>query len=205
MVSCFVLLVVAKYSYPRRFANFITLPLNDKFLSVRGKEDAVYHPFNLLFFTIQVISVSILIFLLFRTYNPLEVQRNQWLFVQIITCYFIFICIKYTIEKIIANVFSIDLLMDHYLYHKLTYRNYVGLFVFVGDLLFLYVFNATSTSLLIFTIGILLLNAIALFFVYKKNGKIIVSHFLHFILYLCALEISPYIILYKLFFSGDNI
>jgi len=196
---------VAKYSYPRRFANFISLPLNDKFLSVRRKEDAIYHPFNLLFFTIQVISVSILIFLLFRTYHPLEVQRNPWLFVQIITGYFIFICIKYTVEKIIANIFSIDQLMDQYLYHKLTYRNYVSLFVFVGDLIFLYVFNPTPTSLLVFTFGILLLNALALFFVYKKNGKIIASHFLHFILYLCALEISPYIILYKLFFSGDNI
>ncbi len=194
------LLAVAKYSYPRRFEEFVLLPLSDKYLTVRGKDDAVYHPFNIILFTIQVICVSIFIFLLFRAYKPMEIQTNHWLFVQILTGYTIFVFIKLSIEKMLANIFSIDGLIDQYLYQKLSHRNFLGLLLFLGNLFFLYVVNTSQMSLLIFAIVILLLNTIALFYSYKKNGKLIATNFFHFILYLCALEISPYIILYKLFF-----
>lgn len=205
LVSCFVLLVIAKYYYPRRFEEFMLLPLSDKYLTVRGKEDAIYHPFNIILFIIQVVCVSIFIYLLFKVYNPLETQKNQWLFIQICTGYTIFVLIKLSIEKMLANIFSIDSLIDQYLYQKLSHRNFLGLILFLGNLFFLYVFQVNQTSLLVFVISILLLNTIALFYSYKKSRKLIASNFFHFILYLCALEISPYIILYKLFFTEGSI
>lgn len=200
LVGCFLLLAVAKYFYPRRFDEFILLPLSDKYLTVRGKDDAVYHPFNIMLFVIQSVCVSIFIYLLFQAYNPVETEKNNWLFVQIYSGYTIFVLIKFSIEKIIANVFSIDSIIDQYLYQKLSHRNFLALLLFLANLFFLYIFYGTRMSLLIFGIAILLFNAIALFYSYKKNGNLITSNFFHFILYLCALEIAPYIILYKMFF-----
>ncbi len=200
LVGCFVLLAVAKYSYPRRFGEFILLPLNDKYFNIRGREDALYHPFNIILFAIQVVCVSVFIYLLFLAFKPIEIQGNDWLFVQIFAGYIIFVCIKLSIEKIVANIFSMDSLIDQYLHQKLGHRNFLGLVLFAGILFFLYVFGPSRVAMLFFAIGIVIINAIALIFSYKKHRKVIASNFLHFILYLCALEISPYIILYKLFF-----
>lgn len=205
LVGCFLLLAVAKYFYPKRFDEFVLMPLSNKYLSVYGKDDAIYHPFSMILFVVQVVCVSIFIYLLFEAFNPTEAQKNPWLFVQIATGYATFVLIKLSIEKIVANIFSMDVIIDQYLHQKLSHRNFLALLIFLGNLFFLYFYPGTSFSLLIFALTILLFNTIALISSYKKNGNLVVSNFFHFIVYLCALEISPYIILYKVFFTEVSI
>src|SRR5690554_1555281 len=205
LVGCFLLLSASKYFFPQRFEEFIQLPLSDRYLSVRGKDDAVSHPFNVMLFVIQLVCVSIFIFLLIESFNPTVVERNQWLFVQILTGYSVFVLVKFLVEKIIAAILSIDAIIDHYLYHKLSHRNFLALLIFLGNLFFIYIVSPNQNILLLFGFAILFLNAIALFYSYKKYRNLIASNFFHFILYLCALEIAPYIILYKVIFIGDDI
>jgi hypothetical protein len=150
-------------------------------------------------FAAQILCVSIFVFLLFKVFNPSEIEGNEWLFLQICTAYSVFVLIKFSLEKIVANIFSMDALINNYLYQKLSYRNFLGILFFAGNLFFLYVYPPTATGLIIFGGCLLALNAIALLYSYKKNGKLILGNFFYFILYLCALEISPYIILYKSF------
>lgn len=199
LLASFVLLALAKYIYPKRFHEFSLLPLTNQYFFVHGKNDALGHPFNIMLFTVQVLCVSIFIFLFFQVFNPSEAQNNKWLFLQICTAYCVFVLIKYSLEKMVANIFSIDDAINNYLYQKLSYRNFLGILFFVGNLFFLYIFRPTALALLFFGAGILVLNAIALLYSYKKNGKLILHNFFYFILYLCALEIAPYIILYKTF------
>ncbi|WGF93226.1 DUF4271 domain-containing protein [Aequorivita marisscotiae] len=197
LLGCFVFYAVAKYYYPRRFHEFSLLPLTNQYFFVHGKNDELTHPFNMILFATQIVCVSLFIFLLFNTFNPELVKNNDWLFIQICTAYTTFILIKFAIEKIVANIFSIDDLINNYLYQKLSYRNFLGIFFFAGNLFFLYMYPPTPMSLILFGGFALLLNATALLYSYKKNGKLIFRNFFYFILYLCALEISPYIILYK--------
>jgi hypothetical protein len=199
LVACFVLYAMSKYFYPKRFHEFSLLPITNQYFFVHGKNDELNHPFNMLLFVAQIVSVSIFAYLLFTVFNPSEVQQNKWLFIQICTAYSVFVLIKFSMEKIIANVFSLDELINNYLYQKLSYRNFLGILFFLGNLFFLYIQAPTVTTILIFCGCILALNAIALLYSYNKNGNIIIGNFFYFILYLCALEISPYIILYKLF------
>ncbi|MCG2417993.1 DUF4271 domain-containing protein [Aequorivita sp. F47161] len=197
LLGCFVLYALAKYYYPRRFNEFSLLPLTNQYFFVHGKNDELNHPFNMILFVAQIICVSIFIFLLFKVFNPELVKSNDWLFIQIGTAYSMFILIKFTFEKIVANIFSMDELINNYLYQKLSYRNFLGIFFFVGNLIFLYIYSPTPIAMIVFGVIALLLNAIALLYSYKKNGKLIFRNFFYFILYLCTLEISPYIILYK--------
>ncbi len=197
LVCCFVLLAFAKYLYPKRFEEFILLPITNKYFLVQGRNDEIQHPFNILLFASQVISVSLFIYLIIKKINPELPKNNPWLFVQICTGYVVFVFIKFSIEKIIGAIFSIDSLINSYLYHKLSYRNLMAILFFVVNLVFFYVMDPSLNLLFIFVSVILLLNGIALFYSYKTNGNVILSNFFYFILYLCALEISPYIILYK--------
>lgn len=199
LVACFILYALAKYFYPKRFHEFSMLPITNQYFFVHGKNDELNHPFNIMLFAAQILCVSIFVFLLFKVFNPSEIESNEWLFLQICTAYSVFVLIKFSLEKIVANIFSMDALINNYLYQKLSYRNFLGILFFAGNLFFLYVYPPTATGLLIFGGCLLALNAIALLYSYKKNGKLILGNFFYFILYLCALEISPYIILYKSF------
>jgi len=199
LVACFVLFALSKYFYPKRFHEFSLLPITNQYFFVHGKNDELNHPFNMMLFVVQIICVSIFVFLLFKVINPSEIQKNEWLFLQICTAYSVFILIKFSLEKIVGNIFSIDVLINNYLYQKLSYRNFLGILFFLGNLFFLYIYSPTAIALFIFGGSVLALNAIALLYSYKKNGKLIFSNFFYFILYLCALEIAPYIILYKMF------
>ncbi len=197
--GCFVLFALSKYFYPKRFHEFLLLPITNQYFFVHGKNDELNHPFNMLLFVAQIISVSIFVFLLFEVFNPTKVKQNEWLFIQICTAYTAFILIKYSLEKIVGTIFSLDEMINQYLYQKLSYRNFLGILFFISNLFFLYIVTPTATTLLVFSCCIVLLNAIALLYSYKKSGNLILRNFFYFILYLCALEISPYIILYKTF------
>ena len=101
------------------------------------------------------------------------------------------------IEKMIGSIFNMESTIDKYLYQKLSYRNFLAVLVFVANLIVLYVLEPTKILLVSIGIGILILNGITLFYSYKTNRNLIFRQLFYFILYLCALEISPYIILYK--------
>ena len=197
MVGCLILLALAKYFYPKRFQEFVMLALTNKYFLVQGKNDEIRHPFNVLLFGIQIISVSLFIYLLIKTYNPNLTANNSWLFIQICTAYSVFVLVKFSIEKLIGAIFSIESLVNGYLYQKLSYRNWLAMVFFLGNLVFYYAFKPTINILIVFLGVVILFNLVALFYSYKSNRNLILSHYFYFILYLCALEISPYLILYK--------
>src|SRR5690606_14123622 len=118
---------LSRYFYPKRFYEFSLLPITNQYFFVHGKNDELNHPFNLMLFAAQILSVSIFAHLLFQVFDPTEVEQNRWLFLQICTAYSIFILIKFSLEKIVANIFSLDEIINNYLYQKLSYRNFLGI------------------------------------------------------------------------------
>jgi hypothetical protein len=198
LVGCVLLFSAAKLFYPRRFQEFIMLPLTNKYFLVQGRSEQIQHPFNLLLFAAQIILACLFIFITIKGFQPELIKENSWLFVQICTGYAGFIFIKFCIEKIIGAIFSIDVLINSYLYQKLTYRNLLAIVFFAACLLLSRVAEPSKPLLLVVAAVVILCNCIALFYSYKTNGRLILSNFFYFILYLCALEISPYIILYKI-------
>ena len=197
LVGCFLIFTFVKYLYPRRFDEFVMLPFNNKYFYVQGKNDALKHPFNLLLFVSQVLSVSLLFFFLLNHNNREISQANPWLFVRICAAYSLFILMKLLIEKIIASIFSIEAIANNYLYQKLSYRNLLGMFVFIGNLLLFYSVEPSRMFIFAFLGFLLILNCFTLFNSYKSLGNAILNNFFYFIVYLCAFEIAPYLILFK--------
>ncbi len=196
-LGCILFMAIAKLLYPKRFDEFIYLPINNKYFLVQGKDYALAHGFNILLFAIQLFSISFFIYLILIEvgYNAKE---SPWLlYTQICAVYFVFIGFKLFIEKIIGNIFNMERLIDQYLYQKLTYRNYIGFFVLVFNIIIVYSLGSNATVLLIILGFILAFNGFGLVLSYKNFRNILIPHFLYFILYLCALEIAPYVILYK--------
>ncbi len=195
MVGCIVVIAILKVIYPKRFEDFIRLPVSNNYFLAKGKSEELRHPFSILLFIIQLISISLFINLFFLEKGKATVL----LFFKILSAVFIFIIVKTSIEKMIGAVFSIKKVIDQYIYEKLTYRNFISLLLIIANLIFYFSVKPDLNTLLIFTGILFLINILILFYSYKNYRSLIFSNFFYFLLYICALEISPYLILYKAF------
>jgi hypothetical protein len=195
MVGCIIVIAILKVIYPKRFEDFIRLPVSNNYFLAKGKSEELRHPFSILLFVIQLISISLFIYLFFLDKG----KANMFLFLQILFVVFIFIIVKASIEKMIGAIFSIENVIDHYIYKKLTYRNFLSLLLIIANLIFYFSVKLDLNILLIFTGILFLINMLILFYSYKNYRSLIFSNLFYFLLYICALEISPYLILYKAF------
>jgi hypothetical protein len=192
-VGCIILLALLKGSYSKRFEEFIKLPFSKNYFIAKGKTEEIKHPFNLLLFGIQILSVSLFLYLFFSK----ETKSNPLLFIQILTGVLVFTIVKISIEKIIGSIFSINKIIDQYVYEKLTYRNFLAVILLIINFIFYFSVNPSTDTLIVFASVLGILNIIIIFSSLKNHRSLLYSNFFYFLLYLCTLEISPYFILYK--------
>ncbi len=188
---------ITRHLYPKRFQEFVLLPVTNKYFSIQGKGYEIKHPFNIAFFVVQVIAFSLFIYLSVKVFHPDFIEKKPWIFLQIVTAYSVFVLGKYVLEKIVAHIFDIEALVNGYLFEKLSYLNLLAIFILIINTVFSYIFTPSKTVLVALIGGITIFYAISFISSFKRNRNAILRHFFYFILYLCALEIAPYIILYK--------
>jgi hypothetical protein len=103
----------------------------------------------------------------------------------------IFVLSKYLIEKL-SLPHSTLRNSEQFNLQKVTYRTYIGLFIPINIILFYY--DTISINILLIIISIvLLINVITYLISIKKYQHLIFSKMFYFILYLCALEIAPFL------------
>ncbi|WP_072877726.1 DUF4271 domain-containing protein [Salegentibacter echinorum] len=198
LMGAFLLLAIVRTYYPHRFNDFRSLLTSNKFMMFRGKKNKAFHPFNILLFCIHIISISLLLFLFFNLFWSEPEIEPGIIFIRIATACGSFILLKFGLEKIVGNVFDLDEVVDSYLYQKLSYRNFTALILLIPSLIFIYTYTPTPSALYTLLGLVVLTNVFSLLLIYRKNQNLISGNWFYFILYLCALEIAPYIILYKL-------
>ena len=191
-------LVTAKYIFPQRFNHFVMLFATDKYLLLKGKNPKIFHPFNLLFFMVNVVTVGLFIYIFYNGIADNTPDRPKVLYLRIATAYTAFVLLKFSVEKILANIVSVDKQINYYLFYKLSYRNFMALVLLPVCMAFIYIWEPTILALYICIALVLIMNIITIASLYRKNQQFILNRWFYFILYLCALEIGPYFILYKL-------
>ena len=195
MVGCILIIAILKIIYPKRFDDFIKLPVSNNYFLAKGKSEELRHPFSILLFVIQIISIALFVNLFFLEKG----KANMILFLKILFVVFVFIIVKTSIEKMIGAIFSIEKVINHYIYEKLSYRNFLSLLLIITNLIFYFSIKPDLNTLLILTGILFLVNMLILSYSYKNYRSLIFSNLFYFLLYICALEISPYLILYKAF------
>jgi hypothetical protein len=193
LVSCFCLMAIVKLFHPKRFDEFILLPISNKYFLVQGKNDMLTHPFNVILSVIHIASVSLFIFSIIKTTEDVA----PIFYVYIVLFYSVFMIVKMLLEKIVGTLFSIEALINNYLYHKLTYLNLFSILLFIANIFFFYLIEPAKSIMIIIGVGFFALNLAYIIYSYRKYRSLIFGNFFYFILYLCALEISPLLLLYK--------
>ncbi|WP_040247126.1 DUF4271 domain-containing protein [Psychroserpens mesophilus] len=190
-------ITLCKYLFTSRFKDFVTVISNSKYLKIYARDQKFIDGFDALLFLNLIISVSIFSYIVYASLvHPSEFNLTQ--FFKLIFGIGVLFLIKVLLERLIGSVFDIDSLIDSYLFQKTTYKNYTGFLLLPINCVLIYTLTPT-TSVIYVCIGlIVLVNFLGFISSFKNHQKLLLNNLFYFILYLCALEIGPYLILYKI-------
>jgi hypothetical protein len=191
--SLFIIMCL-KQIYSYQFEEFLSVLTNGKYFILHNKRDKKKNLFNSLFYLFFTINISVFTYTILKSLklnpkNDIEFLAYIFLF---INGYFIS---KYLIEKIIFEILNLNSVFENYNFQKLTCINFISLFLFLANIIFLYVSPNLSEFWACISIGIFFsLYLISITIIILYNQKIFLKHWFYFILYLCALEIAPFLI-----------
>lgn len=200
LVIGLIIVAIAKLSSPKRFDDFILVLGNDKYLKIYSRDQKFFDKFDALLFINLILSVSVFCFIIYKQVTETHSLSSNTMF-KLTFSIGVFILIKVLIERLIGSLFEIDKLVDQYIFQKISFKNYLGLFLLPINALLLYSFQPTIHLIYGIICLLLVVNIIGLISSFKTHQSLIKNNLFYFILYLCALEIAPYVILYKVFIS----
>ncbi|VXB32531.1 DUF4271 domain-containing protein [Maribacter litoralis] len=187
--------IIAKSIYYPRFLNFIILPFNNKYISTYTKKEKLFNWFHFLMSVFQVINTTLFIFFIWRSYfNPTE-AKNPYIFPLLLAGVFLFIGAKTMAQLFNGFIFNSYKTFNELIFKKLTYFNYSGIILFIANVFLAYVFIDSKITIIIALILFFAINTIGWIAVLNNYQKFISTYFFYFILYLCALEIAPLVIM----------
>ncbi|MEP1488215.1 MAG: DUF4271 domain-containing protein [Algibacter sp.] len=200
MVIGLTIISVAKLVAPKRFNDFIFVIGNTKYLKIYSRDQKFFDHFDALLFINFILSSAIFGVVCFQFYSGENAFNINTMF-KLTVSIGVFILIKVLFERLIGSLFEMDKLMDVYLFQKISYKNYLGLLLLPINGIIIYAFPKSLTLIYVMITLLLIINLIGLITSFKTHLNTIKNNLFYFILYLCALEIAPYIILYKVFIT----
>jgi len=194
ILGSLLILICIKQLYSYQFEEFLSTLTNGKYFILYDKKNKRKNLFNTLFHIFFAINVSTFIAITHKTLNPsiiLDLYYFSFIFL-FINCYFI---TKYLIEKIVFETLDLNSVFITYNFQRQTCINIISLFLFLVNIIFLYISTDSSVLLTYISIGFFFcLYLISITIIILYNQKKFLKHWFYFILYLCALEISPFLI-----------
>lgn len=195
LLSSIVFPVLAKSMFYSRFLNFIILPFNNKYVFMYNKKEKLINWFHIFFTLFQVINFSLFVFLAGNILFPSAETMYPYLYPLILACILGFILLKIILQMGNGFIFGSSKAISELIFKKLSYLNYTGIVMFLANCILAYVARESQFIVYAAILLILLINVIGWVTLLKNHQKFITNYFFYFILYLCALEIAPFIII----------
>lgn len=169
---------------------------NSNFIETELEENVTFfNSFHILIFSFSVAVISLLLYS-FAGNSLVDDQDGFHNFLYFLGLTFLFFAVKWGLEYLLTVIFFIKKEVRFFLVSKFSYLYSISFLIYIGLILVEYtkldkVFLAYFTAVLFlirFTVHLI------------NNKKLIFSKLFYFILYLCAFEIAPLFLLFKLVF-----
>ena len=195
LFSSLLFIVIAKSLFYGRFLNFIILPFNNKYVFMYNKKDRLLNWFHVFFVIFQLLNYALFFCLSSDVlFNTDHIDSPQ-VYAIILGSLILFLLVKILVQLGNGFVFNNGKVISEFIFKKLSYFNYSALIAFLANIILTYVLNGSKTVVFTSIFLIIFINAVGWFTIIKNHQKYITSHFFYFILYLCALEIAPFVII----------
>ena len=188
-------MVIAKNVFYSRFLNFIILPFNNKYIFMYNKKDKIMNWFNLFWGLFLIINFSLFVYLGMNVLIETDQTRQTIPFLWIIGAFVLFLFIKLGMQLGNGYIFGVQKMITEVIFKKLSYFNYSGMIMFLANIILTYILIGSKAVVYVTILLILLVNVIGWITILRNYQKLITGYFFYFILYLCALEIAPLILI----------
>ncbi len=191
------LIVFGKTAFYNRFLNFIILPFNNKYIFMYNKKEKLFNWFHSCFTIFQIINFSLFLFLVWKIFlGPEKLNEvNIYVFPIFFGSVLLFLVVKVLLQLSSGFIFSTEKIISELIFKKLSYLNYSALVMFLANVILIYVFKNSKVIIYSTLFLVLLINVLGWVNLLRHHRKFIANNFFYFILYLCALEISPWVII----------
>jgi len=199
-IVIFILLVVNKLLFQKRFTLLANTFFGKEYFSVYIKDTPLAgNTFNIIFLPINLLTVGLTIFYISKAYFPGAFQNyNFKTYLLIVISILIFKILKVVLSIIINHILDTYKTFRRFSFFKLSYRNVISIILL--PFLIIHQYSILSNSI---TLTLLISVFIGLTVIqYLQSSYLIISQkqqsILYLFLYLCTLEIIPFIIYVKL-------
>ena len=198
IVVSLAIIVSAKILNFNRFTDFLRLFGNSNYLRIYFKDHKFLDPFDIVLFVNFCINGT-LIGILTYTHFVQNLEIEAMLFLKLTAILGVVTLVKILLELGVGYLFDIPKLFHSYVFQQVSFLNFLGVVLLPFNSLLIFGIPNNHTLLVL----ILVISGLILFIGMMKSiktyQKLLINNFFYFILYLCTLEIGPYILICKLF------
>jgi len=195
-----ILIAILQLNFTERFNKLFTLVYSEKYYTDYLKTRPLnFNWFHIIFFFVIVFNISIYVYFAFEALSPASIHHQLFFFLQILFLTISYFLVRYFIGFILGIIFDIEDSQNYFTFLKMS--NLALLSIIILPLLILtnYSVGVYHKFMITFSLLVSLAATIFRYFVLIKNEKLSFDNLLYLFLYLCALELAPFIVVYKLF------
>jgi len=195
-----VLIAVLQFNFTERFNKLFSLGFSEKYYTDYLKtRPLIFNRFHVIFFFIIIINLSLFIFFTFKELSPDSIDNQFYFFIQIVLYTIIYFLLRYIIGFVIGHILDVGDSQTYFTFLKISNLALISIMIFPLLILSNYSVGIFHKFLITFSIVSSLLASLFLYFILLKNEKLSFNNLFYLFLYLCALELAPFIVIYKLF------
>lgn len=197
LIGAIVVMGILRYWFPKRMGELLLLPINDKYFALEGRQKTLLHPFNVSMLLLQLIAFGLLISGLKSMDNSESLNLQFKEFTGGVFLISLYLSIRYSLDWCIGFVFNCQKVLATYRYQRLSFHHLISIAMIL--LMATLFFTRLPMEIIWGFVSLVLIFTLVATVIYsvRRNSATIMNNFLYFILYLCALEIAPYVMLYQ--------
>ena len=199
-LAVLILIAVLQFNFTERFSKLFSLVYSEKYYTDYIKtRPLIFNWFHVIFFLIILFNISLSIYFALNAISSPEIDSQFYFYFQIFSLTLVYFILRYFIGFLLGNLFELEEGQNYFTFLKMSNLALISVMIF--PLLILTNYSVGYFHKFLITFGIVASLAIALFryFVLIKNEKLSFNNLFYLFLYLCALELAPFIVIYKLF------
>ncbi len=196
LVFLFLTIFLMKVIDPKKLKGYALSVFSKNFIEDETEEDtSFFNSFQIVISLFSGIVLSVVLYFLIIHYSS-NTATGFFTFFMIFISVFLYFIVKWSLEYALSIVFQIKKSVRFFVVSKFSYLYSISFLLFFGIVLVEY--SQLNTHFLLYLSIVLFLFRFVLHFF--NNKKLIFNKLFYFILYFCAFEIAPLLILFKLMF-----
>lgn len=160
-----------------------------------NKKGQLCNGFHILLTLFQLINVSLFLFLVQKNLLRAPLGSTSFGFFILMGGLLLFQLGKLGVQRFNGFVFNTQELTSELVFYKTSYLNYSSFTMFLGNAIGVYILKESIVVVYVTVILALLLNGVGVIRLLKAYRNVVFPYLTYFILYLCALDIAPLVLL----------